>query len=132
MGRKFETQSEGAGVVSHCLSWIARACADRGLAVADLGTGLGQRWLRISNGDKAATPRDELRDQNGSPPRIKCGAPAASRQRPRSTPGARVSGTARPEGGSSIQPLWRPYGAMSTTRSLVDVPAVLAPFCLYR
>ena len=54
-------ESDGAGVVSHCLSWIARACADRGLAVADLGTGLGQRWLRISNGDKAATPRDELR-----------------------------------------------------------------------
>ena len=46
-------------------------------------------------------------DQNGSPSRIKCGAPAASRQRPRSTPGARASGTERPVG-SCIQHLCGP------------------------
>jgi len=42
-------ESEGAGITRHCLPWIEKTCADRGLAAASLGPGLGQTWLRIMN-----------------------------------------------------------------------------------
>ena len=42
-------ESDGAGIARHCLPWIERVCAERGLAAADLGRGLGQTWLRIMN-----------------------------------------------------------------------------------